>query len=141
MNNSITTFKHALLGLSLGALASMGGHAFAQSPAPEPVFSVGPRFQESSGESIYRATCQGCHMAQGQGAKGGGAYPALASNPRLASPEYALYVVLNGQKGMPAFGKMMSDEQIAAVVGYARTHFGNQYPDAIPAESVRKLRP
>jgi mono/diheme cytochrome c family protein len=140
MNNNITTFKRALLGLSLGALASVAGQAaFAQSP--EPVFSVGPRFQESSGEAIYRATCQGCHMAQGQGAKGAGAYPALASNPRLASAEYPLYVVINGQKGMPAFGKMLSDEQIASVVGYARTHFGNQYPDAIAAESVKKLRP
>lgn len=139
MNHDTTTFKRALLGLSFGALASMGGHALAQSP--EPAFSVGPRFQESSGESIYRATCQGCHMAQGQGAKGAGAYPALSSNPRLASPEYPLYVVINGQKGMPAFGKMLSDEQIASVVGYARTHFGNQYPDPIAAESVKKLRP
>ena len=140
MNNHMTTFKRALLSLSFGTLAaSMGGHAFAQSP--EPAFSVGPRFQESSGESIYRATCQACHMAQGQGAKGAGAYPPLASNPRLASAEYPLYVVINGQKGMPAFGKMLSDEQIASVVGYARTHFGNQYPDAISAESVKKLRP
>ena len=138
-NSNLTTFRRALLGLSFGAIAAMSGHAFAQSP--EPAFSVGPRFQESSGESIYRATCQGCHMAQGQGAKGAGAYPALASNPRLASAEYPLYVVINGQKGMPAFGKMLSDEQIASVVGYARTHFGNQYADAIPAESVKKLRP
>jgi len=123
MNNCKTMmsfFKRALLAVSLGALAAT---AFAQSP--EPAFSVGPKFQELSGESIYRATCQGCHMAQGQGAKGAGTYPALASNPRLAAPEYPLYVVLNGQKGMPAFGKMLSDEQIAAVVDYARTHFGN----------------
>ncbi|HEX7867298.1 MAG TPA: cytochrome c [Variovorax sp.] len=141
MNHDIKTLiRRALLGLSICALASVAGQAaFAQSP--EPAFSVGPRFQESSGESIYRATCQGCHMAQGQGAKGAGAYPALASNPRLASPEYPLYVVINGQKGMPAFGKMLSDEQIAAVVGYARTHFGNQYPEAVEAESVKKLRP
>jgi mono/diheme cytochrome c family protein len=139
MNNNTTTFKRALLGLSFGALASLGGHALAQSP--EPTFSVGPRFQEISGEAVYRATCQGCHMAQGQGAKGAGAYPALASNPRLASAEYPLYVVINGQKGMPAFGKMLSDEQIATVVGYTRTHFGNQYPDAVPVESVKKLRP
>ena len=139
MNNHMTTFKRALLGLSFGTLAaSMGGHAFAQSP--EPAFSVGPKFQESSGESIYRATCQGCHMAQGQGAKGAGAYPALASNPRLASAEYPLYVVINGQKGMPAFGKMLSDEQIASVVGYARTHFGNQYSDTLSAADVGKFR-
>ncbi len=41
---------------------------------------------------------------------------------------------------MPSFGKMLDDAQIAAVVGYVRTHFGNQYNDAITAENVAKLR-
>ena len=80
-------------------------------------------------------------MEQGQGAKRVGAYPALARNPRLASADYALDVVLNGRKGMPGFGKMMTDEQVAAVVNYARSHFGNAYSDLIAPESVRQLRP
>ena len=28
---------------------------------------------------------------------------------------------------MPPVGAMMSDDQVAAVVNYVRTHFGNQY--------------
>ena len=28
---------------------------------------------------------------------------------------------------MPPFGEMMSDDQVAAVVNYVRTHFGNKY--------------
>ena len=28
---------------------------------------------------------------------------------------------------MPPFGRLMTDEQVAAVVNYIRTHFGNDY--------------
>jgi mono/diheme cytochrome c family protein len=35
---------------------------------------------------------------------------------------------------------MMSDEQVAAVVNYVRTHFGNHYGDAVTAEDVRPIR-
>jgi mono/diheme cytochrome c family protein len=35
---------------------------------------------------------------------------------------------------------MMSDDQVAAVVNYVRTHFGNDYPDAVTAENVKAVR-
>ena len=38
---------------------------------------------------------------------------------------------------MPPFGAMMSDDQVAAVVNYLRTHFGNHYRDAVTAEDVK----
>jgi mono/diheme cytochrome c family protein len=41
---------------------------------------------------------------------------------------------------MPPFGAMMSDDQIAAVVNYLRTHFGNNYQDAVTAEDVKDVR-
>ena len=139
MNKKISMRGHALLAVLVGALVLMTAwRASAQTSMH--MFSVGPKFQETSGEALYQATCQGCHMAQGEGAHWAGSYPALARNPRLASADYALNAVLNGQKGMPAFGKMMSDEQIAAVVGYARSHFGNRYPDTIQVESIKNLR-
>jgi mono/diheme cytochrome c family protein len=34
----------------------------------------------------------------------------------------------------------MSDDQVAAVVNYVRTHFGNTYTDAVTAEDVRNVR-
>ncbi len=41
---------------------------------------------------------------------------------------------------MPAFGEVMSDDQVAAVVNYVRTHFGNFYQDAVTTEDVRAAR-
>ena len=35
----------------------------------------------------------------------------------------------------------LSDAQVAAVVNYIRTHFGNQYQDAVSADDVKRVRP
>jgi mono/diheme cytochrome c family protein len=102
--------------------------------------SEGFRFVEQDGESLYRAVCQGCHMPDGQGATGAGAYPALAANPRLAGAAYAVHNVLHGRKGMPPFKDMLTDAQVAAVVNHVRTHMGNTYTDAVTAADVRKQR-
>ena len=51
-----------------------------------------------------------------------------------------LYVVLHGQKAMPPVGRLMTDEQVAAVVTYIRTHFGNDYKEPVTAEQVKKAR-
>ena len=44
--------------------------------------------------------------------------------------------MLHGQNAMPPVGQMMSDEQVAAVVNYVRTNFGNNYTDAVTAQDV-----
>ena len=36
---------------------------------------------------------------------------------------------------------MMSDDQVAAVVNYVRTHFGNHYDDAVTKDEVKAARP
>jgi mono/diheme cytochrome c family protein len=38
-------------------------------------------------------------------------------------------------------GGMMSDDQVADVVNYVRSHFGNDYRDAVSAATVRAARP
>ncbi|EAB6718416.1 cytochrome c, partial [Salmonella enterica subsp. enterica] len=78
-----------------------------------------------------------CHMDKGQGAVGAGKYPALAKNENLADPSYPVYIVIHGQKGMPGFGAMLDEKQIAAVVDYVRTSFGNDYKD--PTTSVEDV--
>ena len=35
----------------------------------------------------------------------------------------------------------MTDDQVAAVVNYLRTHFGNSYTDPVTAEDVKVVRP
>ena len=111
----------------------------AADPAEDGI-SQGRRFQERDGASLYRAICQGCHMADGQGARGAGAYPALAGNPRVATAPYLIVTIVRGRNGMPPFGAMLDDEQVAAVASHVRTHFGNRSVEPVSAADVRALR-
>ena len=104
-------------------------------------FSPAFRFTEQSGEQLFANVCQGCHMPDGKGAIGAGTYPSLAGNRNLEAGGYPVYVVVRGLRAMPPFGAMMSDDQVAAVVNYLRTHFGNDYKDAVTAEDVKVVRP
>ena len=97
-------------------------------------------FTENGGEALYKGICQGCHMPNAQGGVGAGMYPALAKNPKLEVAGYPISVVVNGQKAMPAFGSMLSDQQIADVINYVRTHFGNNYTDAVKPADVKASR-
>lgn len=98
-------------------------------------------FPEQGGEAIYKGICQGCHMPDAKGGVGAGVYPALANDSKLAVAGYPISVVANGQKAMPAFlGSKLSDQQIADVVNYIRTHFGNHYRDRVTAADVRAAR-
>ena len=69
-----------------------------------------------------------------------GTYPSLVANKNLEAGGYPLDLVVNGQRAMPPFGAMMSDDQVAAVVNYLRTHFDNNYQDAVTAEDVKIVR-
>lgn len=103
-------------------------------------FVMAGRFSEPDGEKLYKRVCAGCHMPDARGASGAGMYPALAGNRNLASGDYAIYVVLKGLHGMPGVGRMMSDEQVADVVNYVRTHFGNTYRDKVTVAQVKAVR-
>jgi len=104
------------------------------------VFSSGYRFVEMSGEELFNNVCRGCHMPDALGASGAGSYPSLAKNQNLQSSGYPITLVVRGQRGMPPFGDMMNDDQVAAVVNYVRTHFGNNYRDAVTARDVKDAR-
>lgn len=92
-----------------------------------------------SGAKVYRQICQGCHMPDGKGASGAATFPALAANPRLQFPAYPVTMVVRGRGGMPSFAEMLTAEQIAGVVTYVRTSFGNNYPKPVTADEVRQL--
>ena len=103
-------------------------------------FAAPRMFQQQGGEAIYRGICQDCHMADARGATGAGSYPALARNPKLEVAGYPISVVLNGQKAMPEFGSMLSDQQIADVVNFVRSHFGNNFKDQVSAQDIKAAR-
>jgi mono/diheme cytochrome c family protein len=122
-------------GLALSLLA--GAHA---AVAQGQGAAIGGGYSEETGEALYQGICQGCHMPNAKGAVGAGAYPALAGNRKLVAKAYPELVVLRGQKAMPAFGPAFSDAQVAAVVNYVRTHFGNGYTDSVTVDDVKALR-
>jgi mono/diheme cytochrome c family protein len=104
----------------------------------------------TDGQAIYEHICQGCHMPNAGGAVGAGHYPALAKDRTLVSRQYMALTLLQGRRNMPAFGAkhaigfggppaILSDAQIAAVINYVRTHFGNHYRDSITAAEVSAL--
>jgi mono/diheme cytochrome c family protein len=104
-----------------------------------------------SGGQVYDHLCQACHMAGGRGAVGAGHYPQLAGDPALKSWQFAALTVIGGRNGMPGFGlppmeamqllnPSLSDAQIAAVVNYIRSHFGNHFKDTVTPAQVAALR-
>jgi mono/diheme cytochrome c family protein len=107
----------------------------------------------ANGEEIFHHICQGCHMPDAKGATGAGTYPALTGNPKLISAPYMAAVILFGRHDMPSFATKpetqhnffedtkLSDEQIAEVINYVRTHFGNDYRDSITAAQVAAMHP
>ena len=129
------SFKFAVA----AAVALMASPVIAQSDA-DMMFEDPGMLTQTDGEDIYNAICSGCHMPEGEGAVGAGMYPALADNPNLEYPGYAIDLILHGQKAMPALGGVLSDEQIAAVVGYIRTSFGNDYADEVSVQEVTDTR-
>jgi len=136
--------------LYLKPLAALLLSATAVAHADDSSFTSTAGLANIGGEEIYSQICQGCHMSQGQGAIGAGHYPKLAGNPRLASWQYMALTVLGGRDGMPPFGLPadqvretrtvhLSDAQIADVVNYVRSHFGNAYKDKVSASQVAEL--
>lgn len=106
--------------------------------------------QSSDGKSIFLLNCSACHRANGEG---GGPYPPLAKNSEVNAIDSAALIqtVLNGRTGpitvngtqyggnMPSWRNDLSDAQIAAVLSYVRSAWGNSAP-AVSADQVAAAR-
>ncbi len=96
---------------------------------------------KARGEKVYAANCVACHQANGQGVKG--TFPALDGSKMVTGPKAdQIDRVLNGKPGtaMAAFGKQLSDTEIAAVVTYERNSWGNKTGEAIQPAEVKAQR-
>jgi mono/diheme cytochrome c family protein len=106
------------------------------------------------GRGTYVAQCAMCHGDDGKGQAP--AYPPLAGNRSITmrTPVNSIRMVLNGgyapgtarnprPYGMPPFGHILGDDQVAAVVTYVRTAWGNAGTPvtAAQANELRKLLP
>jgi mono/diheme cytochrome c family protein len=130
----------ALRAIALVVSAAAGAPTLADDgPATSAAMSHGWEFSEQGGADLFRNICAGCHQSDAKGAVGAGSYPSLADK-NLDSADFMLSVLLGGLKGMPPVGDMMSDAQVADVINYVRTHFGNYYPGALSAVDVAAAR-
>jgi mono/diheme cytochrome c family protein len=102
------------------------------------------------GKKIYNAQCALCHASQGQGKLPH--FPPLANNQsiQMTSSVNPIRMVLNGgyapgtkknpmPYGMPPFAQSLSDVEVAAVVTYIRTAWGN-HGTPVSVKEVNALR-
>ena len=96
---------------------------------------------KSMGEKVYAANCSGCHQAKGEGMPP--VFPALDGSKVVNGPKEAqIHIVMEGKAGtsMPAFGKQLSDTDIAAVITYTRNAWGNHTGEAIQSSEIKASR-
>ncbi len=79
------------------------------------------------GAALFKQNCSACHQAAGQGVPG--AFPALAGDRFVqGDPKAVAHLLLNGRGGMPNFREDLTNEQVAAVLTYVRSAWGNHAP-------------
>jgi mono/diheme cytochrome c family protein len=134
------------MAIYLKSLAAGSPPAAEISTVPPPESSLLVRF----GEDVYDKHCASCHMKDGSGMPPD--YPPLAGNPsiQMASAVNPIRMVLNGgfppgtegnpePYGMPPFAQTLSDDEVAAVVTYIRSAWGNR-GTPISARQANELR-
>ncbi len=104
----------------------------------------------ASGAALYGQYCAACHQTSGKGMPH--AFPSLADNPVVkGDPHYLARVVLYGLRGgivangqtynsaMSGFAGNMDDTQIADLLTYIRSSWGNNAPE-VSADVVKAER-
>jgi cytochrome c oxidase cbb3-type subunit 2 len=101
---------------------------------------------DADGKTLYIANCQSCHQANGEGLKG--AFPSLKGSSIVNGDNLELYVdiIMNGYDARAEYGVMsavgtnmeFSEHQVAAIINYERTSWGNTGKKVSP-EEVKKI--
>lgn len=103
-----------------------------------------------SGEQIFGTRCAACHQADASGIPN--MFPPLAQSEIVnGDPGRVIRIILHGLEGdvevkgetyngvMPPWGAAMNDAEIASLLTYVRSHFGNKSA-AVTAPQVAKIR-
>lgn len=93
------------------------------------------------GDKVYHTSCAACHQSEGQGMPP--MFPALKGSKIATGPkEGHLDIVFHGKPGtsMAAFGKQLSEVDIAAVITYERNAWGNAMGDMVTPKEVLELK-
>jgi cytochrome c oxidase cbb3-type subunit 2 len=98
------------------------------------------------GKALYATSCQSCHQENGEGLKG--AFPPLKGSSVVTGDNLQLYVdiIMNGYDARAEYGVMapiganmgFNEHQVAALINYERTAWGNSGKTVTP-EEVKKI--
>jgi mono/diheme cytochrome c family protein len=110
----------------------------------------------SLGEEIYNRDgfCATCHQPNGTGLESSNFPPLAGSKWVMGNKERLIKIVLHGLYGpievngkkypgnvpMTPYGGMLNDDEIAAVLNYTRTSFGNTTSDPVLPAEVKQVR-
>ena len=119
---------------SPAVMVASAAPAGAASPAEDPNKKWSADELKALGEKLYAANCLACHQATGKGVPP--AFPALDGSKIATGPKGAqIALVLAGKQGtaMASFARL-SDTELAAVITYTRTAWGNKAGEVQPSE-------
>ena len=132
-----------------GEASAYGDQRTVATLRPAVLSVAGATASKVDGKQIYAGKCSACHQANGAGLAG--VFPPLtASEWVLGDDKVLINILLHGVNGemvvkgntyngaMPAW-KSMSDDELAAVMTYIRTDWGNQGAP-ITAKAVQAQR-
>ena len=134
--------RHVTLVFVAALLLGAGLSRVAREPDHHPFIGVAnaaSSFDEARGEKLFAANCAVCHQASGEGIPG--VFPPLRGDGVVLAtdPTRHIRVLLEGiqranvggiiySSPMPPFGITLSDKQVADIIDYERTSWGNHAP-------------
>jgi cytochrome c oxidase cbb3-type subunit II len=123
------------------ASAAPGANSSAAAAATAPALG----YDAAKGAGLYAANCSACHQASGEGLPG--AFPPLKGNAVVNDDDATehIHVVLHGLQAaqvggvvyggvMPPFAARLSDAEVADIIDYERSSWGNHGKPAVAAQ-------
>jgi len=95
----------------------------------------------AQGQKIYETHCAACHQISGEGLPG--VIPALKGSVMATTDIPAhIQIVVNGKAGtaMQAYGKQLTNSELAAVITYERNAWGNNTGELVQAADVAAVK-
>jgi len=141
----------AALSLGLGACSGKSTTTTTTTTAAQtPAAKTADSAPTGNGAAVYSNNCSSCHQAQGTGTAG--AFPPLAKNPVVVGDATkVIHIVKYGLQGaikvggqsfngqMPKWQGTLSDAQIASVVSFVRSSWGN-HASAVTTAQVSAVK-
>ncbi len=93
------------------------------------------------GQKNYEMHCAACHQVSGEGLPG--VIPALKGSAMVTTDIPAhIHIVVNGKAGtaMQAYGRQLSNSELAAVITYERNAWGNNTGELVQAADVAAIK-